>query len=251
MLRSLLLSTCLLVSSTFAHADGLADLKAVLPKLSSAQPIKAQLSVKTQQRHGEGSDATVDQGAISIGVEDDAQGLRTQLSAELLAKLRAEGVASEQDANAPTPAGLALQQLGVRDVRALTAAADTLSRLLARATFKQEAATTLNGQAARLLTFDLGAGPLRERDKKYVKKIEGSLQVWIAADGSPLEARSQLKISGRAMVVISFEQTQSDRLVFARAGERLIVVTREQVQSSSGGGEKGETTTSYALQLKS
>ena len=249
MLRSLLLAITLLAPA-LSHADGLADLKAALAKPTGPQPLKAQLSVKTQQRHGEGSDATVEQGAVSIGVEDDAQGLRTQLSADLLAKLRAEGVAGEQDANAPAPAGLALQQLGVRDVRALTAGADTLARLLARATFKQESATTLNGQPARLLAFDLGAGPLRERDKKYVKKIEGSLQVWTAADGTPLEARSQLKISGRAMVVISFETTQSDRLVFARAAERLIVVTREQVQSSSGGGEKGETTTSYALQVQ-
>ena len=249
MLRTLLLST-LLLQPLLSHADGLADLKAALPKLSSSMPIKAQLSVKTQSRQGEGKEATVDHGAASITVEDDAQGLRTSLGADLLAKLRAEDVGREQDANAPAPTSLALQQLGAREVRSLTSAADMLGRLLARASFKQESAATLNGQPARLLAFDLGAGPLRERDKKYVKHVEGSLQVWIAADGTPLEARSQLKISGRAMIVISFETTQNDRLVFARQGDRLVVVTREQTQSSSGGGEKGETTTSYALQLQ-
>jgi len=249
MFRSLLLTTCLL-APLLSHADGLADLKAALPRLASAQPIKAQLSVKTQSRDGDGNDATVDHGAASIWVEDDAQGLRTQIGADLLAKLRAEDVAHEQDANAPTPTSLALQQLDARDVRSLTSAADTLGRILARAGFKQESSTTLNGQPARLLTFDLGPGPLRERQQKYVKKVEGGLQVWIAADGTPLEARSKLKISGRAFVFISFESTQTDRLVFARTGDRLIVVTREQAQSSSGGGEKGDSTTSYVLQVK-
>ncbi|MBV8605225.1 MAG: hypothetical protein JO224_11115 [Pelomonas sp.] len=245
-----LLAALLLLSGLSAHADGLADLKAALQKYSTAAPppLKAQVTLKVQARRGEGSEATLDQGTASLQVEDDAQGLRLQFGADLLARLRAEDAAREQDAKAPTPTSLALQSLGTRDVRALTAAADTLGRLLARATFKQERATSLNGQAARLLSFDLGPGKLREQDAKYVKNSEGSLQVWIAADGTPLEARAQLKLSGRAFLVVSFETSSSDHLVFARQGERLIAVARERLDSGAGAGEKSESQLDYTLQ---
>jgi len=246
--RRLLLA--LLLAPALARADGLADLKSALQGFAQPQPLKAAVTLKVQAHRGEGAEATLDQGAASLQVEDDAQGLRLQFGADLLARLRAEDAAREQDAKAPTPTSLALQSLGTRDVRALTAAGDTLGRLLARATFKQETASTLNGQPARLLSFDLGPGKLREQDRKYVKETEGSLQIWIAADGTPLESRSRLAIKGRAFLVISFETNSVDHMVFARQGGRLMVVTRERIDTASGAGDKGETRLDYTLQAQ-
>jgi len=246
--RSLL--AALLLVPALARADGLADLRSALQKLSAPQPIKAQVTLKVQARRGEGSDATLDLGAASLSVEDDAQGLRLQYGADLLARQRAEDVAREQDAKAPTPTNLALQSLGVRDIRSLTAGAETLGRFLARATFKQETATTLSGQPARLLNFDLGPGKMREQDRKYIKDTEGSLEVWIAADGTPLEARSRLALKGRFALVISFESVSNDHMVFARQGDRLLILTRDRVDTASGAGDKGETKLEYALQLQ-
>lgn len=240
----------LLLVPALAHADGLADLKSALQKLAAPQPIKAVVTLKVQARRGEGADGTLDQGSASLAVEDDAQGLRLQYGADLLARQRAEDVAREQDAKAPTPTNLALQSLGVRDIRSLTAGADTLGRFLARASFKQESATSLNGQPARLLSFELGPGKMREQDSKYIKDTQGSLQVWIAADGTPLEARAQLTLKGRFALVISFESTSNDHMVFARQGDRLLIVTRERLDNASGAGDKGETKLDYALQLQ-
>ena len=244
------LVAALALAPALAHADGLADLKSALQRLGAPQPIKAVVTLKAQARRGDGADATLDQGGASLALEDDAQGLRLQFGADVLARLRAEDAAREQDAKAPTPTTLALQSLGARDVRGLTAATETVSRFLARATFKQETATTLNGQPARLLTFELGPGKLREQDRKYIKETEGSLQIWIAADGTPLEARSQLLLKGRAFLVVSFEMNSVDRMVFARQGERLLIVTRERVDKGSGAGDTSETTLDYALQLQ-
>jgi hypothetical protein len=248
MLLRLLPLTCLLLVHQMSQADGLADLKAVLPKLISSQPIKARVSVQMQSHEGEGKDATSEQGTASLAVEDDAQGLRLAYGPDLLDKLRAEDRARERDAKAPAPTASVLRLLGLREVRAMTSAADALQSKLANATFKQESATTWHGQPARLLTFDMVAPP---DPKGYVKESSGSLQVWIAADGTPLEAQSTLKLKGRAMVVFSFEMQNSSKTVFARwgdKGERLVATSLELQQSGSGGGQKGASSTSYTLQ---
>jgi len=126
----------LLLAPALSYADGLTDLKAALQRLSGSQVIKGQLGVKIQRHQGEGKGATTEQGGATLLVEDGAQGLHTQFAPDLLTKLRSEDAASDQDANAPTPVLLALKALGPRDVRSMTAGAETLGRLLATATLK-------------------------------------------------------------------------------------------------------------------
>ncbi|XHS78782.1 hypothetical protein ACFJGW_02105 [Burkholderiaceae bacterium UC74_6] len=244
-IRSIPLALVLMFAAASSQADGLADLKAALSKLVSNQPVKARVSVQVQSQEGEGKEATSEQGGASLTVEDDAQGLRLLYGVELLEKLRAEDRARERDPKAPAPTGSVLRNLGARDVRTMTSAADALTGRLANATFKQESATSWNGQPARLLSFDLVAPP---DPKGYIKESNGSLQVWIAADGTPLESQTQLKIKGRAMVVFSFEMQNSTKTVYARWGDRLVATALEQQQAGSGGGQKGNSKTSYTLQ---
>lgn len=245
LIRSIALALVLAVTGSASRADGLADLKGALPRLVSSQPLKARVSVQMHSNEGEGKEATSEQGTASLAVEDDVQGLRLLYGAELLERLRAEDRARERDPQASAPTGSLLRLLGARDVRSMTSAADALMSRLANASFRQESATTWNGQPARLLSFDLVAPP---DPKGYVKESNGSLQVWIAADGMPLESQSQLKIKGRAMVVFSFEVQNSTKTVYARWGDRLVATSLEQQQSGSGGGQKGNSKTNYTLQ---
>ena len=244
------LLTSLAIAAGAAHADGLSDLKTALQSLSGQQAIKATITAKTQHRQGEGPEATTDVGAASLAVEDSAQGLQLQFAPDMLARLQAEKQARESDALAKTPTSQGLGALGYAEIRAMTSAADSLKGELARATFKNEVTDTWNGRPARLLNFDLGPGKLRAQDQKYIKKTEGSLQIWIAADGTPLESRSQMKLSGRALMVISFETILNAKVIYQRQGDRLIATRRESQNSASGAGEKGEDKNELSLVLR-
>ncbi|HEY4079930.1 MAG TPA: hypothetical protein VGM81_04470 [Burkholderiaceae bacterium] len=248
-LRFILLTAFAIAVGT-AHADGLSDLKTALQTLAGQQAIKGTVTAKTQHRQGEGQEATTDVGAATLAVEDSAQGLQLQFAPDMLARLQAEKQARENDALAKTPTQQGLGALGYAEIRAMTAAADSLKNELARATFKSEVADNWNGHPARLLNFDLGPGKLRAQDQKYIKKVEGSLQIWIAADGTPLESRSQMKLSGRAMVVISFETVMNAKVLYQRQGDRLIATRRESQNSASGAGEKGEDRNELSLVLR-
>ena len=240
-----------LILSAAARADGLADLRAALQRSTASQSLQAAVSVKTEHRQGEGQDAITDLGSATLMLEDGVDGLQLHYAADTLARVQQEGAARDADAMARTPTVWGLNALDYRTLRGMSSAADKLKSLLADSTFKGESIASWNGRSARLLTFDFGPGKLREQQKKYIKNSEGSLQIWIAADGTPLESRSQLKMSGRAMLVISFETLSTARVLYERIGERLIATRRETLESGAGAGEKGEDRSEITLQPKS
>ena len=233
-----------------AHADGLADLKAALQSLPGQQSLKASISVKSQSRQGDEDETTTDSGAATIAVEESAQGLLMQIAPDLLARAQAEELAKEEDKKAKTPTAKGLGLLNLSAIRAMTTAGESLKRSINSSIFKSERADTLNGHPARLLTFEADLSKRSKQDQKYVKSFESNLQVWIAADGTPLESRTQTKISGRAFLVVSFEMSDASRVVYQRVGDRLVAVRRESSNSGSGMGTKGEGKTEYSLQLR-
>ena len=126
-----------------------------------------------------------------------------------------------------------------------------MSRSLDKAIFKAEKPDTYNGKPARQLSFDLTVDKLNEKDRKYVKKFEGALNIWIAEDGTPVASRSSQTVSGRAYVVISFELKSEEDHVYSVVGDRLVATKRESRVSGSGMGEKGEGKTIKTLQVLS
>ena len=230
---------CLAWLCTAARADGPAELRAALQRLQGQAPLKAAITARTQHRQGEGSEAEETQGLASLLVDDGPQGLRVQYAQDTLARVRAEDAAKDTDASARAPTVAALNALGYREIRELTSAAESLGRQLARATFKAEYADTWAGRPARRLNFELGLGKLPPQQQKYVRSHEGTLDVWIAADGTPLASRSNLTVAGRALVVISFEQRRGEEVTYAVLGDRLVATRKDTRQSGTGGGESG------------
>lgn len=241
-----------IASSSLVHADGLSDLKAALGRLQGQTPIKAIVDAKTWSKNGEGKDAEERSGAASVQIEEGANGLRLQFSRDTLTKLDTEERAKEKDSKAKTPISSALSALSTSELREMTSAAANMQRDLDKANFKAERAETWNGKPARLLSFELDMDKnVKEKDRKYIKKFEGTAEVWIAADGTPLASRMQVTASGRAFVVISFESSNSEDQVFGVVGDRLVVLRKDSQNKGSGAGEKGEGRTTRTLQLQS
>lgn len=223
-----------------ARADGLADLKGALARLQAQTPLKATLETKTWRRTGEGKEAEEFSGQAAVVLEDGSQGMRLQYSRELLSRMDGEQQAVAKNPNAKTPTLYAMRELGPDDLRPMVSAAEGLARQLERGTFKSEKAATYGGKPARQLTFNVPVTALSDRDRKYIKEFNGSLDVWIGADGTPFASSLNLHATGRAFVVVSFEFKQEEQSVYALAGDRLTITRSESKTSNAGAGERSE-----------
>ena len=188
-----------------AQADGLSDLKAALAKLQGSAPLKATVEARTWNRQGDGKDLEETSGLAIVNLEESARGLQVLYSKDTLNKLDAEERAKEKDNKAKTPTLNALSEVNSSALRPMIFAGAALSRMMEKAIFKSEKADTYKGQAARVLSFEFSMDKLSERERKFMKKYEGLLDIWIAADGTPLGCKATQNIHGRAYVVISFD----------------------------------------------
>ncbi|SFU67276.1 hypothetical protein [Pseudoduganella namucuonensis] len=223
-----------------ARADGLADLKGALGRMQAHTPVKATLETRTWRKVGEGKEAEEFNGAATITVEDGGQGLRLQYPRDLLARLDAENQGTAKNPNAKTPTIYALREVGPDDLRPMTSAAEALARNVERTVYKSEKPATHNGKPARLLTFSVPINTLSDRQRKHLKEFEGTLEVWIGAEGTPLASRLDLHGSGRAFVVVSFEFRQEEQCTYALSGDRLLMTRNEKKIFNAGAGEKSE-----------
>jgi hypothetical protein len=239
----------LLLTAGAARADGLGDVKGALARLKGQAPFKAVLETRLWYRSGEGKDVDEDSGTVTVGMEDSGRGLQILYGKELLARMEGEQRARGRDANAKMPTLTTLREIDAVEVLPMVSAAGALTRVLEKAVFKSERADNYNGAAARLLSFDIPIETLSDRERKYAKKFDGVLELWIGADGTPLASRVRKNVSGRAMVVISFESHVEESSVFSVVGDRLLALRRESKSSNAGAGEKDERKVVKTLQL--
>ncbi|MCU6498825.1 hypothetical protein LPN04_13580 [Rugamonas sp. A1-17] len=233
-----------------AQADGLADLKAALEHLQEPVPLKAALDSNVWRRNGEGKDADETSGQAAVGIEDGQRGMQLSYSRDMLARLDAEATAVARNPNAKTPTLNAAREFSPTDLRPMISAASSLAQMLEKTSFLSEKADVYQGKPARVLTFAQGIDVLADRDRKYVKEFDGRLNVWIAADGTPLASRITQSMHGRAFIVISFEAKNEESSVYALAGNRLVSIRKESRNTASGAGEKSEFKIVKTLQLQ-
>ncbi|KAB8063087.1 MULTISPECIES: hypothetical protein [Janthinobacterium] len=234
-----------------ARADGLADLNAALARLQGLSPVKAQVESKSWRKEGEGKEAEEDSGQATVAVESGPAGLQVLYGKDLLAKVEAEQRAKVKDPKVKTPIGFALGEMKATELRAMVSAAGALSREIDEAVFSSEKADSYKGKPARLLSFTLSLDKVPEKDRKYVKKFDGGIEVWIAADGTPLASQFHIDVSGRAFVVVSFTQKTDETRQYGVQGDRLLLLRKESRNTTSGAGEKVESKIVKTLQLQS
>ena len=239
----------LVLAVPWARADGLADLRAALARPQAAVTLRGVLKADTTSRQGDGPDADDDRGQAQVQFEDGPQGLRLMFGRETLQRVEQEERSRQRDPKARTPTLTGMKALEVHELRGMLSPTAALLAKLDDATPKAEVPEAWNGQPARRLSFELGLGKMRERDRKYIKKYEGSLDIWIGADGWPLALRQQTLASGRAFLVVSFEMRAKEEQTFLLVDDRLVVVRRDSQGSGAGAGEKGESHALRELQL--
>ncbi|MBV1775486.1 hypothetical protein KSF73_07125 [Burkholderiaceae bacterium DAT-1] len=243
--------TTLVLGSTWAQADGLSDLKSALGRLQGQSPVKGVLDIKRWNKQGEGKEAEETNSQINVSIEDSGRGLQILYSKDLISKLEAEQRQKSKDKEAKTPVTSAISSVSANGIREMTLAASNLIRDIDRAKFKGETTETVEGKPLRKLSFEVPMESLSEKERKYLKKLDAGFDIWIAADGTPVSQVSHTIYNGRAFLVISFEQKQNEKQVYAVSGDRLVTIRHESSSSGSGAGEKGESRSVRTFQLQS
>ena len=167
---------------------------------------------------------------------------------DTLARMDSEQRQFARDPKARTPTVWAIGKLDSSEIVPMTSAASVLSRNLEEAQFKAEKADAWNGKPARLLTFAIPVDKLPPEQRKYVKEFDGTLSVWIAADGTPLASETHVTVKGRAFIVVSFDAVDDWSTTYAVLGDRLVALRAENHSSSNGAGERGEQRVVKTLQ---
>ena len=247
----LAIASNLLLASNIAHADGLSDFKAAIARLQGQTPVKAVVDLKTTNVQGEGKEREENTAQGSVIVEESERGLQVVFSKDLLNRADNEARNKEKNPKAKTPTQDAIGQYNTGTLRGLLNAATNLNRSLEKAMFKSEKQDNYNGKPARLLSFQIPLDKLEEKDRKYVKEFESNIDIWIAADGTPLASRSTQNVAGRAFVVISFNSKSEEQTSYTTVGNRLVAVRKESKGSASGAGEKGESSSLITVQVQS
>ncbi len=246
-MRSLVLS--LLLPWSFLRADGFSDLKTALAHLAAQQPIKARVEIQLSNRddNGDNGKPKVDAGAATVEVESGPDGLRIFWSREQVQAAAQEQAA--KDPKAPSPVRRGMGALSATRLQDYLNGAPNLLRQLEGAELTGEKAVTWEGQPARLLSFKLNP-PMSERDRKRIKEMDTSAEIWIDRDGFPLAAKSHADFKGRALLVISFESSSKEEFRFTHVGDRLVVTRHVRENSGSGGGESGGQKTVATLTVE-
>lgn len=245
-LSCLILTT--LLTSTFAHADGLTDLRASLAKFDGKAAISAKLSMQKNSKSGDSDEPKSSSAQASVNASSSNGALQISYDAATLAKVEAEANKRSGDNEAVTPLADLLRDTTPTQVNSLLSYAGQLTRRLEQATLKEDKADSLDGKPARLLVFDI---PLNApaKDRASMKEYAGTLKVWLDSAGVPFAFDQEQVFSGRRML-ISFKGSNSDIGTLQKVDERLVVVKLKRGQSFSGFGQSSDSTTTATLTIQ-
>jgi hypothetical protein len=238
----------LLLSFSLARADSQSELKSALARLDGHEPVKARVDYQVTRSDGVPDKQTGEEGKAMAVVEDGPEGLRIFWSQALIQAVKDEHMAQSRDPDKRAPTQRAMDELTASRLNGYLDAAPELLRKLDDAQLVDETAGMWEGQPVRVLTFKL-APHLNERNRKYIKEIEMTAKLWVGADGVPVAAENRSRAKGRALLVISFESSETEEFRFRRAGNRLVVVRHVREASGSGGGENSHQKTTANLTL--
>jgi len=231
---SFVLLCCLFISSPWARADGLSDFRSALRELQATDHIALDVTYKLFGRSGESNELIEREGLINLRVEDGTHGLRANYPQDLIAQLHAEEKAKIIDENVKNSALNAVGEFNFWEWRELLYPAAQMELMLGRYNFVSEKMDVYDGRQTRLLTFSMPQEKIDKEFRKYVKKYQNHLKIWIDDKGVPLASQLNEKGSGRIFIVIGFTFKNAIRMEYQQHGQRLITVLRELQDESSG-----------------
>jgi hypothetical protein len=229
------LLTLFAIAIPVAHADTLARLNEALGGFSPTSSVRAHVGFEYWNRGGDKEDVAEESCTVEVDIDEDAAGLRTLWSRETLAAAAEEMRAAATDPDFRLPVRRAIAELNATELTGYLNGHVELKRWLGRSELLKEETADWKGAAATLLTFK-NTPRVNAQTRKYLKELTSTVRVWVGADGAPLAAERKVRFRGRALLVVSFESTESDAFEYAVYGGRLVVTRHARESNGSGTG---------------
>lgn len=216
----------------------------ILEKLNdydNKSPLLASISMSTQNKYGEDDDLISSSASINVAIEYNQGELSIRYPNDILKQIDIETKAHELDPNAPTPTQSAAKGLNIWKIQSLAEAHETLARRLKNSTLIKQSVNEYNNQPATLMEFNVQP-KFSKRDKKYIKKHDAKLKLWVNDSGIPVACETHFTMKGRAYLVISFQGEEAEKIEYQVNGNRLLAIYKKSYYKNSGAGESGEST---------
>jgi hypothetical protein len=229
------LLTLLAVALPVAHADTLARLNDALAGLAGAAPARAHVEFEYWNRGGDKDDVAEESCTVGVDIEEGSTGLRISWSRETLTAAAEEMRAAATDPDLRMPMRRAIAELNAAELSGYLNGRVELLRWLGQSQLLKEEPAEWKGAAVTLLTFK-NTPRVNAQTRKYLKELTSTVRVWVGGDGAPLAAERKVRFKGRALLVVSFESTESDAFEYAVHDGRLVVTRHAQESNGSGTG---------------
>jgi len=230
-------------------ADALADLKKGLQNYSAEGLLSAQLTVQQVKEEGEGEDKKISEGSIEVDITDHSKGVSIHYAEDLIQALTKEKNSRNKNPNLTTPMMDTAGHIDLAEINTLVSSHNELLRLLNIAELVTSKSLLYKGETAQLLEFKLSP-PLSDKDKKYVKKISATFKLWIDSRAHPLASELDVKVKGRAFLVVGFSWSKLEKIEYHVLGDRLMASRKETIESNKGGGENTKSTVIKSIVVK-
>lgn len=242
------LALLLLLTTTSLRADALTALKDALRQLPANAPVAATVDSTFADSGGDEKKPVTTDGHAVAAVAIGADGLRIVWSPEQLAAAASELAAGAGKADHPAPTRQAMARLNATALHDYLNAGNELLRRLETAKLVSEKDGRWQDRPAHVLTLKIEP-ELSAEDRKVIKEITATANVWVDADGLPLAVENTLQLKGRVMVVVSFDHSEKEQFTFARAADRLVVTSHHRETADNGGGQHAKSKTTCTLRL--
>ena len=230
------------------YADGLADVRAALGRLTGRDPIRATYEVqRVVDNKGKFSNDKFTGKAV-IHLEANADGLRVQYSRPLLEEMEREQKAKAREPKKPTPTVSAVNQMGALSVADAVDYAPTLLHLLDGSKLVEDRAGTWGGKPSRIVIFRLA--DKRENDIGKMTVLENKLTLWLGSDDVPLAAEL-VRNAKFSFLIFKGDWKTKRSWHFGRFGDRLVRMHHEEHESGSGLGQKGNASLIATVRVNS
>ena len=230
-----------------ASADGLSDLRTTLTKLTSAQPLSAQVEINTRSAGGESDKQKKAAGVSTVLVRLGPAGMALSWTPEQIRQSRRAAAEKIANPDAPKSNLATLAALDAGEALNLLDAAEPLRLSLDKATLIEDKTLTYRGQPAHRLFVQLDL-KLPEEGRKAAKSVSANLTLWVGADGVPLAADRDLRIRF-SKFFLSYNVREHAVREYQIAAGHLIVTHTVQESYGSGLGHVEESHSTISLKL--
>lgn len=217
------------------EADALADVRAGLERLATAEPLRVRVAVSRTETEKDEPKGPPKKGEASV--EHGPAGLSIHLAPEYLPK---PGTKAERKKREQTTV-----RLDPGDALKLVDPGAELRQLLDGASLVSDRSEPFEGRSHRTVVFKV-VPDVDEEDRKALKRYEDVVTLRLDSDGLPvaLDRTLDLKFS---KLLISFTVSQRESRRFARVGDRLVTTSASEESASSGLGQSGGASTRWTV----